>query len=802
MKYLKYSLGTNPIAHRGNFVLFNNYRITVLTEKLFRIEWSKSKKFCDRATQAVLFRDFGAVDFSVDASNEFVTIATRDVTLKIFENYSLSEVTFGDKTYKLTESKNLFGTYRTLDGFEGDECMCEASANHKGDHVELCNGVCAENGFAIIDDSKSLMFDATGKLLQRQDNIVDDYVFVYGKDYRGALKAFYDLTGHVPMFPREILGNWWSRYYAYTESSYMQLLQRFKEHNVPLSVATIDMDWHYSFDVDEQKRINEQGLNDDYHGGANGWTGFSWNKKLFPDYPRFLKYIHDNGLAVSLNLHPADGIRWWEDMYEEFAKSLDVDPKTKIKLPFKVTDDRYMRSYFDIVLEPYEKNGVDIWWIDWQQGKTCDIENLDPLWLINHYHYLHARESGKMPVILSRFCGAGAHRYPLGFSGDTYISWKTLDYLPYFTSTATNIGYTWWSHDIGGHFEGECDEELYVRFLQFGVFSPINRLHSSNNPIINKEPWNYKNGCGEIAQNFLRLRHKLVPMLYTAAYENSVYGQALVEPMYYAYGSDDRAYKYKNQYIFAKQMIVAPITQKSSGLFGKVKVWLPEGEWTDFFTNDVYHGGKEFYAYRTLDYIPVFVKSGSIIPLSEDDYQNGCPLPENLTFKVYPGNGDYVLFEDLGQGKLFTKVKMRETDNGLIIDVSLEGDGKLEPVNRKTTFTFVNCDCFDSEVRICGEIVKKNVSDELSVTVGQEAFTENGKITINVDYKKIDRLELVKRYCLLVLSYVEGDNKAKCNIYNDISGFDSTEQIADYIKENKVLTQSVKDKLWEIICNA
>lgn len=799
MKELQLIIDTAPMGHRGNFIFFKNYRITVITEKLFRIERSERKRFCDKATQAVLFRDLGAVDFEVETYNDNVVISTRCVKLNLFEDKSLSRVTFDGATYYLSQSENLLGTYRTLDGFEGDECKCEASANHKGDKVKLCDGVCARNGFAVLDDSKSLVLDSNGGLLQRKADSTDEYIFVYGKDYRGALKAYYDISGHVPMLPRVVLGNWWSRYYAYTEKTYMQLLSRFSEEKVPLSVATIDMDWHYSYDVDEQKHITEQGLNDDYHGGNNGWTGFSWNKKLFPDYVRFLKDVHDKGLAVSLNLHPADGIRWWEDMYVQFAESLGVDSNTKVKLPFKVADERFMKSYFDIVLAPYEKDGVDIWWIDWQQGKTCEIENLDPLWLINHYHYLHAKESGKLPVILSRFCGAGSHRYPLGFSGDTYISWKTLDYLPYFTATATNIGYTWWSHDIGGHFEGECDTELYLRFLQFGVFSPINRLHSSNNPVIRKEPWSYKNGICEIAERFLRLRHKIVPLLYTAAYENNVYGQALVEPMYYGYGDDVRSFEYKNQYIFAKQMIVAPITKKSSCVFGSAKVWLPQGEWTDFFTGDIYKGGREFDAYRTLDSIPVFVKSGSIIPLSEDEYTNGCPLPKNLTFRIYPGDGGkYALYEDSSSGKVFTILTLKMFKNEILLDVKIEGDVEIIPSDRRITFIFFNVPDHLNDVRVSTGF-ERNVSDNLSFTISVKSLIDQKSVSIKTTYNRLDRVETVKKYCSDILSFVEGDNGVKETLYNEIMTMKTLKQIVEHIKASRLLDESIKTKLLEIM---
>lgn len=114
---------------------------------------------------------------------------------------------------------------------------------------------------------------------------------------------------------------------------------------------------------------------------------------------------------------------------------------------------------------------------------------LDPLWLLNHYHYQDSCKNAEGGVILSRYAGPGSHRYPVGFSGDTIISWNSLRFQPYFTATASNIGYSWWSHDIGGHMLGDYDEELQTRWLQFGVFSPITRLHSSRSPFNSKEPW-------------------------------------------------------------------------------------------------------------------------------------------------------------------------------------------------------------------------------------------------------------------------------------------------------------------------
>ena len=157
---------------------------------------------------------------------------------------------------------------------------------------------------------------------------------------------------------------------------------------------------------------------------------------------------------------------------------------------------------------------------------------------------------------------------------------------------------------------GYKDDELYVRFLQFGVFSPINRLHSSNSDTFTKEPWAYGNGTGLIAAEYLRLRHRMIPFLYSASVEVAENGLALIEPMYYEWADEEEAYQYPNQYLFGGQMIVAPVTAKSEAQgMARVKAWLPQGTWTDFFTGDEYAGGQELTFVRWLEEMPVLLKA-------------------------------------------------------------------------------------------------------------------------------------------------------------------------------------------------
>ena len=336
--------------------------------------------------------------------------------------------------------------------------------------------------------------------------------------------------------------------------------------------------------------------------------------------------LKERDLKITMNLHPADGVRFFEDMYAEVAKYMGVDPASKAKIPFDCGSTRYMEAYFELIHHKYEEDGVDFWWIDWQQGKRSSIPGLDPLWALNHYHYIDNCRGGKRGLILSRYAEPGSQRYPVGFSGDTFIYWSCLRFQPYFTSTASNIGYTWWSHDIGGHQHGKKDDELYARWVQFGVFSPVNRLHSTSNEFMGKEPWKYGVAAREVAGRFLRLRRRLIPYLYTMNHRTYADMRALCEPMYYAYPNEEEAYCCKNEYLFGSELIAAPITSPENpktSLAG-VKVWLPRGTYIDMFTGRRYEGGRVIEMFRPLESFPLLAKEGAIIPLDMNETENGA----------------------------------------------------------------------------------------------------------------------------------------------------------------------------------
>ena len=701
-----------PVGREENTVQGKNYRFTLLTPCLIRMEYRVDGKFEDRPTQSVWNRRFDAVPHRLVKDGEGFELFTDRMHV-IYSGGPFSKNSlmvkaigglhpFGANWYYGEEDGNLGGTARTLDDVNG---ACA-----------LQDGILSQNGCAVLDDSKSLILTEEGWIEPRQGEGVDIYLFAYGNDYKEALNDFYRLTGKTPMLPRYALGNWWSRYYSYTEDSYKELVTRFEQEKIPFSVGVIDMDWHLVEDVDPKY--------------GSGWTGYTWNKNYFPDPERFMTWLHDHGMRITLNLHPAEGIRAYEEAYTRIAEELgNVDTANEAPVDFDIANRKFLEAYFKCVLHPEEEKGVDFWWIDWQQGNTTKVPGLDPLWMLNHYHYLDNARDGRRPLTFSRYAGPGSHRYPVGFSGDTHMTWDSLDFQPYFTSTASNIGYGWWSHDIGGHMLGYKNNEMAARWVQFGVFSPINRLHSSKSEFMGKEPWHYPMEIGAVMTDFLRLRHSLIPYLYTMNHRAYAENIPLILPMYYSYPQNREAYGVKNQYEFGTAFVVAPITTpKHSGVNrGKVQVWLPEGLYIDFFTGMIYSGGRTLDMYRDIHSIPVLAHAGAIVPMTGEILGTAAVHnPETLAIRVYGGaDGSFTLYEDDNETNAYLKgeavnTKMELNWEKKTFTIS-PAEGKLELIPAKRTIKVQFFGVKDSAVTV--SVGGKEVSAEKTYDAAKSCLT-------------------------------------------------------------------------------
>ena len=807
-------LNLRPNANKENIVFWKDYRVTVLSDRLFRIEKNENKIFRDKATQIVWYRDMPKQEFTSELTDKLLSIKTNKVELVLLENIDYSYIVINGEKIKISNKNNLMGTYRTLDRFTGDEYIPDGftdTSDVKRTKIQLETGICSTNGVAYFDDSKSLTLDTGGEIKDERGQGLDYYVFAYGKNYRESVKALYMITGEIPLVPRFALGNWWSRYHEYTDREYLQLLNRFEENDIPLSVATIDMDWHYSnmdeiereFKIKEQNLYKEEFLGDSWF----GWTGYTWNKNLFKDYQSFLKKVKDKNLKITMNLHPATGVRFWDTQYEEMAKANNIDPKTKHFVPFDFTSNDFINSYFAILHKPYEKDGVDFWWIDWQQGFKTKLAGLDPLWALNHYHYLDNKVNHSEPLILSRYSGIGAHRYPIGFSGDTFITWETLKYLPYFTLTASNVGYTWWSHDIGGHMCGYMDEELYLRQVQFGVFSPINRLHCTNAETMTKEPWYYGNGTGEIAMKYLRLRHKMIPWLYTLDYKSHKEGKALIEPLYYEYPDIKECYTQKEEYFFGDALVGVVTSPLKKDGFARVKMFIPKGKWTDFFTGDEYEITNEKGEMRTLlrklEAIPVLVKEGSVIPLSQDK-GNLVENPHKLEVLIFNGNGEFTLYEDKANEDLilkksFTNFRLTQKDNIQTVEILNTSEcNDIIPNDRKIKMVFKNLQ--EGQIKFFVNGKQKEIEEQYmdNVTVIFD-YDPSLEYKIVVEYPHKTKLEKLKERAVDVLLRAEGNNDHKrWDCYGKLKSLTTIEEYIKMVDECPV-TPVTKQRLKETL---
>ncbi|MEO7908855.1 MAG: TIM-barrel domain-containing protein [Roseiflexaceae bacterium] len=675
MALTHFQLASEPQPDSAAVVRGPAVRFTVLTSRLIRLEYSATEEFEDRPSQAFWYRRQPVPHFQLRQSDALIEIETDYLhlryvptehgfmpgTLSIHVKATDSTWFFGDHIGK---SDNLRGTTRTLDVTDG--------------YADLDPGLMARSGWAIVDDSRSLIFDPSGWLTSRTAPAnFDLYFFGYGLDYVACLQDFQKVAGTTPLIPRWALGNWWSRFWAYTQDELQTLMESFEAHQVPLSVCIVDMDWH----------ITQTGSR------SVGWTGYTWNTTLFPDPQGFIKWLHAKGLKTALNLHPADGVFPHEAQYQQMAAAMGIDPESSEAVGFDIANPAFADAYFTILHHPHEADGVDFWWLDWQQGTQTKVQGLDPLGWLNHLHFHDlGRDGRKRPFIFSRWGGLGNHRYPIGFSGDTVVSWKSLAYQPYFTATAANVGYGWWSHDIGGHMWGIEEAELYTRWVQYGVFSPILRLHSTNNRYSERCPWGWGLAVEQIARDALQLRHALIPYMYTMAWRNVQEGVPLVTPLYYSHPEAGDAYECPQAYWFGSEMLAAPFTAPASVELGMSRqpVWLPEGDWFNFFTGQRLTGGWQV-VYGDLSAIPVFAKAGAIIPLGPNVGWGGVANPETLIVHVFAGaDNRFALYEDDGETTDYQRERYALTvfeqhwgENSLSFGIApATGDTTLLPARR------------------------------------------------------------------------------------------------------------------------
>lgn len=736
-----------------NEITLGKRRFTCLSPRLVRMEYSPSGVFEDRRS-IVAYNPRQALPFdAVQTAGDETTLKVGALTITSRHNdqdffpsnlqidWKMSELTqtwyYGDRDYR-----NLGGTVRSLDGYNRDgllEGVHPASSaspddylhswlenfaaqrayqqdgkghwhdeigrqgmhgafrhnphlvynryqNMIGDLAHYQPGLLSRNGYFLLNDSTGAVLDEDHFPVERNTPGTRDlYFFGYGLDYKAALHDFTLLSGRTPLPAKNIFGLIFSRWPAFDEPEAREIIARFEQEGIPLSVLVIDLEWH-----------------------VPDWWHWDWNTKAFPNPEGFLSWAHSKDVQVTLNIHP-DLLLSTDSHFEPFLAASGTQEKvTPLPTEFQVdwmlkhgaercvmldmSKKPEAQALAKICCEPIIRQGADFWWLD---GATGALNGADSQMITSKVYYETSEVGGRRGMLLGRYGGLGSHRYGVFFTGDTLSQWEVLRSQCEFNIRAGQVGMAYVSHDIGGFFHSETpliDPDLYVRWLEFGVFNPVTRFHSGVGAG-SRLPWDYGKRNAAIARRWLEMRNSLVPYLYAAARQTYESGLPIVRGIYLENPLDEAAYRF-DEYYFGDALLVAPILTPSNHR----TVYLPAGGWYDFETAQFFQGEREMNVFADLEQIPVYVKAGSI--LIRQDGIPACELPpgsdfppahvQHLLLDVYPrADGEATLYEDDSrtrayQQKAFAKTRFTLNDDGATLTLAADPlEGKPFGPNRQ-----------------------------------------------------------------------------------------------------------------------
>lgn len=605
----------NCKCKKDSMIIGNKYRISILTERLVRLEYNPKGVFEDRPTQRVIYRNFPKVNYTATQSETLLQVITSYFTLDYVKEHTFAgsmiapstnlKITLNgtDRTwnYNHPEARNYGTITYSLDNFKGK--------------LKLDKGLYSTDGFACIDDSDSLVLNEKGMFQNRSDKVLDLYVFMYKKDLGLCLQDYYKLTGYPLMIPRYALGNWWYKDSTYTNQDIYKFIKKFSEEEIPLSVFLLGNKWHKENDY------------------------YTFNDKIIDSF-KLKKFLDSKQIKLGLTINPSSNIYQNTETYNAIAPSLSQDNQ----LNFLPVNNNKLNLYTYNVINKLINGGVDIFNIDYNNKGDKLTSSL-----FNQYHYVaEVTTLNKRSVVLTRNHNVAIHRYGIVVTGKTIVDWETLAILPRYNYSASNMGISYVANAIGGYYKGIEDFELFIRYIQLGVFSPMLILASDDGEYYRREPWRWDISQREIIKKYLNLRNKLIPYLYTEAYLYHTSGSPIIQPLYYEYPKIYDEPLYINQYFFGSQMLVCPITKKKNMIMNRVvqRLFIPNGTWYELESGKKYLGNKYYMSfYRDEDY-PVFCREGSIIVMSLDKNTDN---PVNLEVDIFPGsNGNYTLYEDDG----------------------------------------------------------------------------------------------------------------------------------------------------------
>lgn len=708
-------------ANEDSIIRGEKFRFTILTDRLVRLEYNESGIFEDRPTELMWYRTFEKPQYTVREDERYLEITTSYFKINYLKERRFKGSRFNPssnlKVELLNTERSWYYSHPEIRNFGSPS----TNLMTRGGKTRFKKALYSPDGYATIDDSESMIMSENGVFIERENKGIDIYLFMYYKDFNLALQDYFKVTGKPALLPRYSLGNWWSRNETYNDNSLKEIVDEFVDNKIPMSVLLLNKDWHLRT----------------YEKTNNLSTGFTFNKDYFKHPYEMIKYLHSKGIRIGLNIDPTEGIYPYEEYFETVLKYLEANKDGIV--PFNVMDPRFIDVYFKILIHPLDALDVDFYWLDPIKYNARDLT------ILKHYQYRDTmRNYKKRPMVLAPNTNVASHRYPILYSGETVVGWTTLNKIPFHNLSASNIGVSWWAHDIGGYSGGIEDNELYTRFVQLGVFSPIMKFGSEKGKYYKREPWRWSVETATVASNYLRLRHRLIPYLYTEAYNYHNKGIPFIRPLYHHYPEFYDDYKFRNDYFFGSQMFISPIISKKEPVMNRVihRFFIPDGVWYDFVTGKKFPGGRDYVSFfREQDY-PVFVKAGSIIPLGDNENLNDTTPPKNMEIQIFPGRSNlYELYEDDGVSDLYKRGFFLKTsidynylpNNYTVIIRAIEGKRGIIPDRRNYKVRFRNTKQSNDVVVYYNntKIDHKSYTDGPDFIVEVDEVLTIGQLTIN-----------------------------------------------------------------------
>ncbi len=617
-----------------------------------------------------------------------VNLKTGKVTyLDLKGNQLLTEKDYGTQfTSTVDVKKNTF-TARQAFLLDTDEPIYglgqqqNGKLNQRGQRNELKNGNTkvaipffqSVKGYGIFWDNYASTLFTDNVQETSFESLADcsDYYFMYGGSGDGVVAQMRDLTGQVPMLPLWTYGYWQSKERYKTQDELVGVVAKYRDLKVPLD--GIIQDWQY-------------------WGRDSVWNAMSFDSKTFPDPKGMVDKIHN--LKAHLMIVSWPGFGPLTNQYKELSQkkmmiNFDTWPPQSGTKPYDPYNPEARDIYWNYLNKGVFSYNTDAWWLDSSEPDHINVKEEDfdqPTYLgsyrsvvnafpLEHvkgvYEHQRATTSDKRVYILTRSAFAGQQRFGANtWSGDIVASWETLQRQIPAALNFSMTGLPYWNADIGGFFlwdyqghnalKNNAYRELYVRWIQFGTFTPMMRSHGTDAP---REIYQFgKRGDREFnaIEKYINLRYSLLPYLYSTAWGVSNRSESIMRALVLDFAADKKVLDINNEYMFGRSILVAPVVepmyvskQDGKGVedYSQVKsksVYLPKGaEWFDFWTGEKLAGGQEVSKATPIDITPVYLKAGSILPIGPKVQFASEKKWDNLEIRIYPGaDGEFTLYED------------------------------------------------------------------------------------------------------------------------------------------------------------